>query len=81
MQILRDANQLGPGLVQATQGVDANGIGGEQIAEIDSDWSGGRRADAAEIVHLRRVQPPGQQHGAPALVVLHHLNPTFHADA
>jgi hypothetical protein len=73
-QVARDAHQLRSGTPQPAQRVEADGIGREQIRQVDPDVADGGVADAPQLGHVRRVQVPGEMNGAA-------IGPWFDLDA
>ena len=72
------ADDFGAGRAQALQRVKADSISGEQVGEIQADRAGGAGTRAAQFMHLRGVQTPGEVNRASVSELLD-LNAAFHA--
>ena len=79
-QVMRRADDLGAGRAKTLQRVEADGIRGQQIREVDAQLAGGAGAGAPQLMHLRGIQSPGEVNDA-FLSLLLNLNAAFHADS
>jgi hypothetical protein len=80
LEITSDADEFRAAAPQAAQGVETHGIRREQVGQIDPEAAGCDRADAAQFMHLCRVQSPREVNGT-FLRSLYDLNPALHIRA
>jgi hypothetical protein len=69
-----DFSALGP---HALQRIEPHRIDGQQVGEVDADWSGGAGTRRAQFMHLRGVEPSSEVNRASVSVLLY-LNAAFH---
>ena len=75
---MRGADDFGARHAQPLQGVEADGVGRQQVGQVEANRSSGAGARAAQFMHLGGVEPAGELNRASVSLFLD-LNAALHA--